>query len=176
MIFSWYSRVVVEIAADEPGGVAEEHIFDHDRLMLTEVQEIERCTGLSYLEWEQELRKYQMTAVAALVHILRRRADMPSDWATMQFNVRKLNVWPVHADDTRFTSQEIDEDLARRVREAASEPDPTQSAADAAAAESPETTSSTSPSSANGSTSVPGNGTSSLTAISSAASPISTPS
>lgn len=171
MIFAFYSRVVVEI------GDKESHIFDHSRLMFTEVAEIERCTNLSYMEWERELQRYSITAVAALVHILRRRADMPSDWAAMQFNVREVKVWPVHGDDSKFTQAEIDEDIKRRV-EAAAGPDPTQLAADGAASEppSPRTTSGTSPSSPSGSASAPGNGTSSPGRTSSAARLISTPS
>lgn len=169
MIFNWYSRVVVEIGDDES------HVFDHDRLMFTEVAEIEKVTGLSYMEWEQQLRKFSITAVAALVHILRKRAKQPSDFGSMQFNVRELNVWPIHADGTKFTQQEIDEDIARRIKGASEGPDPTLSAADAAAEPgNPEIMSSTSPSSASASASALGNGSTSPGQTSSAASPIST--
>ena len=63
----------------------ERYVFDRSSLMFREVQEIEKATSLSYAEWEQQLGRYSITAVAALVHVLRRRAGVPSDFATLDF-------------------------------------------------------------------------------------------
>jgi hypothetical protein len=108
MIFSLYSRVKVKLGD-------EEHIFDHSRLMYSEVAEIEKVTGLSYAEWERELSRFSITAVGALVHVLRKRADVPSDFATMQFNAADLNVVPLHEDDSEFTAEEVAADVLKRV-------------------------------------------------------------
>src|SRR6266704_2536505 len=67
MIFNLFQRVVVKVGEDE------KHIFDRKRLMYTEVVELEKVTGLSYLEWEQQLGRYSITAVAAVLHVLRKR-------------------------------------------------------------------------------------------------------
>jgi len=108
VIFNLYGRVKVRLGD-------EEHIYDATRLMLTEVTEIEKCTGLSYGEWQRELSRFSITAVAALLHVLRKRADMPSDYATLQFNVAQLEVVPLHADGTEFTAEEVTADVLKRV-------------------------------------------------------------
>ncbi len=108
MIFSLYSRVKVKLGD-------EEHIFDHARLMYSEVAEIEKVTGLSYGEWERELGRFSIAAVAALLHVLRKRDDRPSDFATLQFNVADLNVIPLHGDDSEFTAEEVAADVLKRV-------------------------------------------------------------
>lgn len=155
MIFNLYPRVKVKLGA-------EEHIFDHGRLMYSEVAEIEKCTGLSYGEWERELGRFSVTAVGALLHILRKRADVPSDFATMQWNVGELNVIPLHADDSEFTAEEVAADVLKRVDEARGNgAGPTSATAAAVAPEDPKATTITSPSSPPVITSVPGNGKSS---------------
>jgi hypothetical protein len=158
MIFSLYPRVKLKLGA-------EEHIFDHSRLMYSEVVELEKCTGLSYGEWERELGRFSISAVAALLHVLRRRADMPSDFATMQWNVADLNVIPLHADDSEFTPEEVTADVLKRVDEAKTRQNgagPTSAtAASAVAPEDQKATTITSPSSPPAITSVPGNGSSS---------------
>src|SRR5258707_7493705 len=100
MIFSLYSRVKVKLGD-------EEHIFDHARLMYSEVAEIEKVTGLSYGEWERELGRFSIAAVAALLHVLRKRADMPSDFATMQWNVADLAITPLCAEATEFPATQV---------------------------------------------------------------------
>ncbi len=117
MIFSLFSRVVVKV------GEGERHIFDRARLMYSEVAEIEKVSGLSYGEWEMELGRYSMKAVAPLLHVLRKRGGKPSDYATLEFNVADLDVVPLRDDDTEMTPQDVAEELARRVK--AAEPDPT---------------------------------------------------
>jgi hypothetical protein len=155
LIFSLYPRVKVKL-----GG--EEHIFDRSRLMFTEVAEIEKATGLSFGEWQQELGRYSITAVAALLHILRKRAGMPSDFVTMQFNSADLDVIPLHEDDTEFTAQEVAADLAKRMQEAeAGKAVPTVAADGSAAPGSPKGTTITSLSSLSDSTSGRSNGSSS---------------
>src|SRR5258706_7961444 len=109
MIFNLYSRVLVKVGDDE------QHIFDATRLMYTEVAEIEKCTGVSYGEWRRQLGEYSITAIAALLHVLRKRDDQPSDFATMQFNAAALDVVPLHADDREFTVEEVAEDWKKRL-------------------------------------------------------------
>jgi hypothetical protein len=111
VIFNLYSRVKLKLGD-------EEHVFDHGRLMFTEVAEIEKVTGLSYGEWERELGRFSIAAVAALLHVLRKRDEMPSDFATLQFNVADLNVVPLHDDGSEFTAAEVTADVLRRVDEA----------------------------------------------------------
>jgi hypothetical protein len=111
VIFSLYSRVKLKLGD-------EEHLFDHGRLMYSEVAEIEKVTGLSYGEWERELGRFSIAAVAALLHVLRKRDNQPSDFATLQFNVADLNVVPLHADDSEFTAEEVAADVLKRVDDA----------------------------------------------------------
>ena len=153
MIFNLYSRVVIKLGD-------ERHVFDRQRLMYTEVAEIEKVTGLSYGEWERELARYSITAIAALVHVLRKREGQQGDFATMQFNAAQLDVVPVRDDGTELTPAEITADLAKRMADAAAGPGPTRGDAAAVAAEAPvlEATTVISPSSLNGSTSARGNG------------------
>jgi hypothetical protein len=106
--------------------------------------------------------------VAALLHVLRKRADKPSDWALMQFNAAALDVVPLHDDDTEFTAAEIEEDIKKRLADSASPPDPTPAAAVAVAPEidAQPVTTITSLSSPKGSGSGRGNGRSSSGKIS----------
>ena len=158
MIFHLYSRVIVKL------GDGERHIFDRSRLMFTEVAEIQKVTGLSYGEWEQALGRYDITAVAALLHVLRKRDDQPSEWATLQFNVAELDVVPLHDDDREFTPEETAADLKQRmearVAQAANGAGPTRPAAASVGPEPSPLTSAppTSGSSQSDSGSGPGNG------------------
>jgi hypothetical protein len=165
MIFNLWPRVVVKLGADE------RHVFDRKRLMFAEVQEIERVTKLSFGEWQSELGRYSITAVAALLHVLRRRDGMASDFATMEFAANDLDVVPLHDDDTEYTPEEATAELTKRMQEATGGPGPTLAAAAPAAAPgaSSPTPASTSAPSQRSSGSAPGNGSSSRTRISSAA-------
>jgi len=153
LIFNLYSRVKLKLGD-------EEHIFDRGRLMYSEVVEIQRVTELSYAEWERELGRFSITAVGALLHVLRKRADMPSDFATMQFNVADLAVTPLHDDGTEFTADEVTADVLKRVDEARGNGSvPTSATAGAVAPENPlEATTITSLSSPGDTGSAPGNG------------------
>lgn len=164
MIFNLYGRLVVKLGD-------ERYVFDRSRLMYTEVAEIEKVTGLSYGEWEREIGRYSITAIAALVHVLRKREGVPSDFAVMQFNAAQLDVVPVRDDGTEYTPAEVTADLAKRMAEATAGPVPTRGDEAAVAAEAPamEATTITSPSSPNGSASAHGNGRSSPGATSSLA-------
>lgn len=122
MIFNLYQRVAVKV------GDSERYIFDRSRLMFTEVAEIQKITDWSYGEWERQLGRYDIVAVAALVHVLRKRENVPSNWATMQFNATELDVVPIHDDGSEFTKEEIAKDLADRISQT-DEPDPTIAAA-----------------------------------------------
>lgn len=154
MIFNLYDRLVIKLGDDES------HVFDRKRLMYSEVAEIERCTGLSYGEWERELGRYSITAIAALIHVLRKRAGQASDFATMQFNVATMDCVPVHDDGSELTPAEITADLVKRTEEAQAGPGPTRGDAAAVAAEAPalEATTITSPSSPRVTASARGNG------------------
>lgn len=112
MIFNLWPRVAIKLGD-------ERRVFDRARLMFTEVQEIERATGLSYAEWEQQLGRYSITAIAALIHVLRRRDGQPSDFATMQFAAADLDVVPLHDDDTEYTPEEATAELTKRLADAA---------------------------------------------------------
>src|SRR5258708_40133575 len=93
MIFNLYPRVLVKVGAEE------KHIFDAGRLMYTEVAEIEKCTGVSYGEWRRQLGEYSITAIAALLHVLRKRDRMPSGLAKMPFNPPPLDLVPFPEGD-----------------------------------------------------------------------------
>ena len=155
MIFNLYSRVKLRLGD-------EEHVFDRSRLMYSEVVEIQRVTEMSYAEWERELGRFSITAVGALLHVLRKRADLPSDFATMQFNVADLAVTPLHDDGTEFTAGEVTADVLKRVDEARGNgPVPTSATGGAVAPESlPGATTITSLSSPPVTGSVPGSSTS----------------
>lgn len=115
MIFNLYPRVLVKIGD-------ESHVFDRSRLMFTEVAEIEKVTGLSYGEWTEELGRYSIKAVAALIHVLRKREGQPSDFGSLQFNVAEMDVVPLKPDGTEMTPEEVAADFMRRVEEANAKP------------------------------------------------------
>jgi hypothetical protein len=126
--------------------------------MFTEVVEIEKASGLSFGEWQTELSRYSLMAVGALLHMLRKRAGVPSDFETMQFPVDGFDVVPLHDDGSEFTAQEVADDITARLAAVAS-PVPTTAAGSAADANLvPGTMTSTSPTSPNGSGSGRGNG------------------
>jgi len=150
MIFNLWSRLLIKVGDDE------RHVFDRSRLMYTEVAEIEKVSGLSFGEWERELSRYSITAIAPLIHVLRKRDGQASDFALMQFNAASLDVVPLHDDGTEYTTAEAAEELERRLKKA--ETDPT-GGGDAPALPPAEDTSITSRSSLNGSGSGRGNGT-----------------
>jgi hypothetical protein len=154
LIFNLYPRVLIKVGD-------ERRVFDRATLMFTEVAEVEKVTGLSFGEWQAELGRYSITAVGALLHVLRKRDGGEDDFETMNFGAYDLDVVPLHDDDTEFTAEEVAADLAKRLEEAQN-PVPTIAADLAASGESPEpgTTAGTSPSSPGNSGSVPGNGTS----------------
>jgi hypothetical protein len=170
LIFSLYPRVKLKL-----GG--EEHVYDASRLMFTEVAEIEKVTGQTYMEWERSLHKYSISAIAALLHVLRKRAGTPSDFLTMEFNAADLECIPLREDGTEFTAPEIVEDIRKRLNPPAEEPDPTTAAAEGGTTtdQAPEpqapatTTNGISPISPLSSASSPGNGSTSPGVISSAA-------
>ena len=121
MIFNLWPRVAIKL-----GG--ERHVFDRSKLMFTEVQEIEKATGMSYAEWEQQLGRYSITAVAALIHVLRIRDGQPSDFKTMNFAAADLDVIPLHDDDTEYTPEEATAELTKRLAEANNGAGPTRAA------------------------------------------------
>ncbi len=135
MIFNLWPRVAIKLGD-------ERYVFDRTGLMFREVQEIEKATGLSYAEWEQQLSRYSITAIAALLHVLRRRAGVPSDFKTLDFAAADLDVVPLHDDDTEYTPEQAAAELTKRLAGAAdgNGADPTR-AADAPAAPSGETAS-----------------------------------
>lgn len=153
MIFNLYPRVVVKLGE-------ERYVFDRDKLKFTEVVEIEKATGLSFGEWQQELARYSIMALGGLLHMLRKREGVASDFETMDFNAYDIDVVPLHEDGREFTAAEVAADITRRMEEAKQPPVPT-IAADAAAKEDdrePGTTANTSPTSRNGSASAHGSG------------------
>jgi len=153
LIFNLYPRVVIR-AGDES------YEFDRSTLMYQEVVQIEEASGLSFGEWQTELGRYSLKAVGALIHILRIRAGVPSDFAKMDFPVDGFDVIPLHDDGSEYTREELTpEKLAADIAKQM-EPVPTGAAAPAANPP-PVTTASTSPTSPNGSGSGPGNGTAS---------------
>jgi hypothetical protein len=111
LIFSIWPRVAVKLGD-------ERHVYDRATLMFREVQEIEKATSLSYAEWEQQLGRYSITAIAALLHVLRKRAGQPSDFATMEFAAADLEVVPLHDDDTEYTPDEAAAELTKRIADA----------------------------------------------------------
>jgi len=108
LIFSLWHRVAIKLGD-------ERHVFDRATLMFSEVQEIERVTELSYAEWQRELSRYSITAIAALLHVLRKRDGMPSDFKTIQFAVADLDVVPLHDDDSEYTTGEATAELQKRL-------------------------------------------------------------
>jgi len=152
VIFNLYPRVVIKVGD-------ESYEFDRSTLMYQEVVQIEEASGLSFGEWQTELGRYSLKAVGALIHMLRRSAGEPSDFAKMDFPVDGFDVIPLHDDGSEFTAEEVAADITKRIAEV-QEPVPTGAAAPAANPP-PVTTASTSPTSLNGSGSALGNGSTS---------------
>ena len=161
MIFGLYERVAISLGD-------ERYIFDQRTLMYPEAAEIEAVTKLSYAEWALDLAGHKITAIAALLHVLRQRAGVPTDFAKMTFAAAALDVVPVHDDDREYTREEIAADVERRfgAAKAGAEPVPTRAAngqASPSAATVPATRKRTSPRSRATSASGRGSGTSSPT-------------
>jgi hypothetical protein len=129
MIFAFYPKVAVKLGD-------ERYEFDRSSLMFSEVVAIETASGYSYGEWEQDLRRYSIRAVAVLVHVLRKRAGVPSDFDTLDFAADDLDVVPLHPDGTEFTAQEVADDIGKRLEEAK---DPTGAAGNATSGQTPDT-------------------------------------
>ena len=111
MIFLYFRRVRVKLGD-------EAYDFERSSLMFTEVVELETATGLSFGEWQSELGRYSIRAVAGLLHILRKRAGVPSDFDTLDFGAYTMDCVPLHEDGTEFTAAEMMEDIGRQNREA----------------------------------------------------------
>lgn len=111
MIFDLWPRVVIKLGD-------ERHVCELEKLMFADVVEIEKATGLSYAEWMEQLQRHSIFAIAALLHVLRKRDGMPSDFKTMNFAAFDLKVRPLRDDGTEFTDEEAVADLARREEEA----------------------------------------------------------
>ena len=161
MIFNLYPRVLVKLGD-------ERYEFDRASLMFSEVVEIEAVTGYSYAEWESDLRRYNIRAVAALLHVLRKRAGVPSDFGAMNFAAADLDTVPLHPDGREFTTAEVEADITRRVEEAREAANPTSATAAPVAPASPPTPGSngTSRSSPGSTVSARGNGSGSPGGIS----------
>ena len=149
MIFSLYSHVVLKLGD-------ERYEFSRDSLMFSEVVALENASGYSFGEWQSDLGRHSLRAVGALLHVLRQRAGVASDFETMNFAAHDLDVVPLHDDGTEFTADEVAEDITRRLEEA--KDPPTSAASPAAPAGSSEATGSTSRTSPSGSASAPGSG------------------
>ena len=149
MIFAAYPRVAVKLGD-------ERYEFDRASLMFAEVVEIETVSGLSYGEWVTGLSRYSIRSVAALLHVLRRRAGIASNFAQINFAVDDLDVVPLHEDGTEFTAAEVSEDITKRLEA----PDPTSGTDAPVVSDPPPTpvTSDTSLTSPASTTSAPGNG------------------
>jgi len=150
LIFGLYRHVRVKL-----GGEA--YDFDRSSLMFSEVVEIENVTGLSFGEWQADLGRYSIRAIAGLLHVLRKRAGVPSDFAALDFAADDLDVIPLREDGTEMTAAQVAEDVQRRVAEAREGPTvPGDSPPGPGPAE---ITPGTSPGSPNGTESARGNGT-----------------
>lgn len=117
MIFALYPRVAVKLGD-------ERHEVEVGRLMFRDAAEIERVTGQSYAEWYAALNDHKITAIAALLHVLRKRDGQPSDFAAMDFAALELDVVPLHDDGTEYSAEEVRADIERRVREAQAPAEP----------------------------------------------------
>lgn len=122
MIFNLYPRVLVKLGD-------ERYEFDRASLMFSEVVELENVTGYSYGEWQSELGRYSIRAVAGLLHILRRRAGVPSDFGSMNFAAADLDVVPLHDDGREYTAGEVAADITKRAAEAREAANPTSATA-----------------------------------------------
>jgi hypothetical protein len=150
MIFAAYPKVAVKLGD-------ERYEFDRASLMFPEVVEIETVSGLSYGEWLTGLSRYSIRSVAALLHVLRRRAGVASNFATINFAVDDLDVVPLHEDGSEFTAAEVADDITKRL----AAPDPTSATDEPVALDAPprtQVTSGTSLTSPGSTTSAPGNG------------------
>lgn len=117
MIFGLYPRVAVKLGD-------ERHDFELAALMFPEAAQIEEVSGLPYGEWERDLIAHKITAIAVLLHVLRKRDGQPSDFTAMSFAVKDLDVVPLHDDGSEYTRDEVVADISRRVAEANAEREP----------------------------------------------------
>lgn len=155
----------------------EARVWNRKAFTFADAQRVEDATGMTYPEWEFQLRRGSVTAYAALLHVLRVRDGAPSDFKAMAFNMADLDAVPLHDDDSEYTAEEIGEEVARRVRESQADagPTPAAGAQEAPSGEDPsQPPRPTSPSSPSGTASSRGTGTSSRTRTGSSSKPTRT--
>jgi hypothetical protein len=112
LIFRMFTRVAVKLGD-------ERHVYDRKTFTFADAQAVEEATGLTYPEWEFQLGRGSVTAYAALLHVLRVRDGVASDFKTMSFNMADLDAVPLHDDDSEYTPGEVAEEADRRIKEAA---------------------------------------------------------
>jgi hypothetical protein len=124
LIYQFFSRVAVKLGD-------ESRTWDRKTFSYADAVRVEEATGMSYPEWEWRLERQSVTAVAALLHVLRLRDGVPSDFKAMAFNMSDLVSVPLHDDDSEYTADEVAEEIIRQTREAqaAADPGPTRAAA-----------------------------------------------
>lgn len=116
MIFGLYPRVAVKLGD-------ERHEFELGKLMFAEAAQLEEVSGQSYLDWQSDLIAHKITAIAALLHVLRKRDGQPSQWPPV-FAAGDLDVVPLHDDGSEWSADEVTEDLQRRFAAAKAEAEP----------------------------------------------------
>jgi hypothetical protein len=122
VIFSQFPRVVVKLGD-------ERYVYDRKTFTFLDAQRVEEATGMAYPDWEWALFRSSVTAVAALLHVLRLRDGVPSDFKSLAFTMSDLDYVPLHDDDSEYTAEEVTEEVTRRIAEAQPDAGPTPAAA-----------------------------------------------
>ena len=95
---------VMKITHRPPGGPVEEWDFDLARLMVAELDAIERVTGLTgMIAFQEALNAWSASALRALIWVVRKRSDPPLRYEAVDFAIADINivqVEPVPKDES----------------------------------------------------------------------------
>lgn len=66
--------------------------FAPDKLLNVEAMEIEKRTGMTFVQWGQELGRGSMTALTALLYVLMRRSRPSLKFEEVQFSMTEVTI------------------------------------------------------------------------------------
>lgn len=86
---------IMKITHTPPDGPAQEWRFDMSRLMVAELDAIEKVTGLSGLiAFNEALNNWSASALRALIWIIQKRANPPLRYEAVDFAIADINITP----------------------------------------------------------------------------------
>ena len=87
------SASLMKITHSPPGGPVETWEFDLSRLMVAELDAIERVTGLTgMVAFQEALNNWSASALRALIWVVRKRSDPPLRHDAVDFAIADISI------------------------------------------------------------------------------------